>query len=84
MALPEALPEPFSVQPLTRHRWTDEEFDRMVDLGIIREGSATEEAEFVVGVANDGDKLALHADVFHLADERFNPRLLRSGYLTEA
>src|SRR5580693_9043082 len=53
-------------------------------VGIIGECSATKEAELVIGIADDRDQLTLHADVFHFADERFDPRFLRAADLAEA
>src|SRR5215472_2384473 len=53
-------------------------------VGIIGERSAPEEAELIVGITDDRDQLPLHTDVFHFADEWFDPRFLRTADLSEA
>ena len=48
---------------------------------IVGERSAAKEAEFVICITDDRDELALHTDMFHLADERLDSGLLGTGDL---
>src|SRR5437899_2531377 len=58
-----------------------EEFQHAVR--IIGLGAAAVETKMVVGITDDRNELPLHAQMFHLADEWFDARLVDTDYLPE-